>query len=255
MLTQRDSLTKLGISAVALTSKTTRGNLDVWTDVEKGRYSVILASPEIVLASNSVFWLRTAQQKDNKFCRRLACIAVDEVHLIWGWRTFRKEYGNIGNLRAIFADIPIIALSATITKNVLEYIRTSLHLRSPVHLYKRTLDRPNITYMVQEITKPGFGELDMLLSEGGGVADVPKTMVFVDSINEGIRITTYLRSILDESMRELKNDIIRPFASNLRASTRTMFMDNFRLGNTRILVCTDAAGMGVDVRDVKRSIQ
>ena len=208
-----------------------------------------------MLASSSVFWLRTARQKDNSFCCRLACIAVDEAHLVWGWQTFRKEYANISTLKVVFPDVPVIALFATITKNVPEYICKSLLLRSPVHLYKRTLDRPNITYMVQEITKPGFSELDILLPQGGGVADVPKTMIFVDSINEGIRITTYLRSMLDESLRGSGDVIIRPFASNLRANTRAIFMDDFRLGNTRILVCTDAAGMGVDVRDIKCSIQ
>ena len=89
----------------------------------------------------------------------------------------------------IYPNIPVVALSATITRNVLEYIRVTLRLRSLVHLYKKTLDRPNITYMVYEITKPGFGELDMLIPKGGGVADVLKTMIFVNSINGGIEIT------------------------------------------------------------------
>ena len=53
-------------------------------------------------------------------------------------------------------------------------------------------------------TKPGISELDMLPPQEGGVADVPKTMIFVDSINEGIRITTYLRSMLDESNARVK---------------------------------------------------
>ena len=252
---QRNSITRLGISAVALTFKTVREYPRVWSNVKNGRYSVVLASPEVLLSNGSVFWLRIARQKKSAFCCRLACIAVDEAHLIWGWRTFQKEYGNVGTLKIVFADVPIIVLSATFTRNVLEYICQSLHLRSPVHLYKRTLDRPNITYMVQKITKPGFGELDALLFQEKGIADMPKTMIFVDSINEGVGITMYLCSMLHGPMRESKDIIVRLLASNLRASTRVMFMDNFRLGNTRILVCTNAAGMGVDVRDVKCSIQ
>ena len=247
ILTQRDSITHLGINAVALTSETVWKYPRVWSDVENGRYLVVLASLEVLLSNSSVFWLRIARQKRNAFCCRLACIAVDKAHLIGGWRTFWKEYGNVGTLKIVFADVPIIVLSATFTRNVLEYVCQSLHLRSPVHLYKRTLDWPNITYMVQEITKPRFGKLDALLFQKRGIADMPKTMIFVDSINEGVGITTYLCSMLHRPMREFKDIIVQLFASNLRASTRVMFMDNFRLGNTCILVCTNAAGMGVDV--------
>lgn len=74
------------------------------------------------------------------------------------------------------SDVLIVALSATITRNVLECIRESLHLHTPVHLYKRTLDRPNITYMVQEIKKIvkkiGFQELDILIPSGGAMASL-----------------------------------------------------------------------------------
>lgn len=95
----------------------------------------------------------------------------------------------------------------------------------------------------------------MLLPWVGGVADIPKTMIFVDSMNKSIKITMYLCSMLDELMRKLEDLIVWPFAFNLRANTKVFFMEDFRLGNTRILVCTDAAGIGVDVQDVKRSIQ
>ena len=63
----------------------------------------------------------------------------------------------------------------------------------PVHLYKRTLDQPNITYMVQEIKKDGFDKLDILIPPGEiSVVDIPKTMIFLDNINVGIAITGYL---------------------------------------------------------------
>ena len=153
-----------------------------------------------------------------------------------------------------------MAVSATITRNVLEYIRATLHLHTPVHLYKRILDRPNITYMVQEIKKKRFQELDILLPSGEVVAvasvqDIPKTMIFVDKIDEGILIAEYLQLLLPQHMSHQENEIIRPFSSNLQASTREYFMDEFRNGNTRMLVCTDAAGMGVNIPDVARAIQ
>ncbi len=56
-----------------------------------------------------------------------------------------------------------MALSATITHNVLENIRESLYLQMPVHIYKQTLNRPNIYYMVKEIKQKGFKELNVLV--------------------------------------------------------------------------------------------
>ncbi len=56
-----------------------------------------------------------------------------------------------------------MALSATIIRNDPEYIRESLYLRMLIHLYKRTLDRPNITYMVKEIELKDFKEIDVLV--------------------------------------------------------------------------------------------
>lgn len=137
-----------GISAIALTAKNVKDDRIVCKNVENGLYSMILASPEMVLEPQSWFWSSTKRARSSAFCQRLACIAVDEAHLIWGWREFRKEYNNIGRIRAIFPSVPIMALSATLTSNNLEYIRKSLDLQSPVQLCKRPLDRPNITYTV-----------------------------------------------------------------------------------------------------------
>lgn len=85
----------MGVRAVALTSESTREDPHLWRDMNNGVYSLILASPEILLSYTSPFWLQTVRNRCNNFCRRLACIAVDEAHLLWGWREFRKEYSNI----------------------------------------------------------------------------------------------------------------------------------------------------------------
>ncbi len=112
--------------------------------------------------------------------------------MLWGWQEFRKKYANVGRLRAFFPDVLIMALSATIMRNILEYICKSLHLRMLVHLYKRTLDWPNITYMVKEIKQKGFKELDVLVSQTEGISDILKTMIFVDKIEDGLKMAQYL---------------------------------------------------------------
>lgn len=113
-----------------------------------------------------------------------------------------------------YLDIPIIALSTTITRNILEYICEYLHLRMPVDLYKQTLDRLNITYMVKRIKQKGFKELDVLVLQTGKISDIPRTMIFVDKIGDRIKMTQYLRSLLPESLRKKRDQIFQIFSSN-----------------------------------------
>ena len=84
------------------------------------------------------------------------------------------------------------------TNNVLDYICAFLNLHSPVRLYKRSLDRPNITYGVAEIKKPGYEELDVFVPSIGGLSAIP----FVDSINERMALTEYLRTKLSNDLKD-----------------------------------------------------
>lgn len=88
---------------------------------------------------------------------------INKAYFIWGWQEFKKQYGNLDKLQIYFSRIPIMAVLITITQNVLEYIRVILHLHMLVHFYKRILDQLNITYIVQQIKRKKFQELDILL--------------------------------------------------------------------------------------------
>lgn len=63
-----------------------------------------------------------------------------------------------------FPNVQIMALSATIMRNILKYICKNLYLQISVQLYKQTLDWPNITYMVKKIKEKDFKELNILVS-------------------------------------------------------------------------------------------
>ena len=202
------------------------------------------------------FWSIIADNKPSKFKSNLACIAIDKTYLTWRWREFRKKYGNISMLQIIFPNISIVAFLATITWNVLEYICKILHLNIPVYSYKWRLDRLNIIYIVQEIKKDSFGELDILIPPGEiSVVDIPKTMIFLNNINVGIVITRYLQCILLDSMQSKKETVIVFFNFNYKTDTRDGFVEDFWSENTCIIVCTDTAGISVDIPDVARAIQ
>lgn len=205
---------------------------------------------------HSRFWLSTICNRSNAFCRQLACVAVDEAHLIWGWREFRAQYSNVGILQTVFPKVPIMAMSATFTPNILEYVRKTLNMRPPIQLYRRPLDRPNITYTVTQITpRSKFWDLNFLIPDIGGASAIEKTMIFVDSIFEDIDMAKYLRSLLPAKLQGKARRIIRTLYSVLETDTKTTSLEDFLNGDTRILMCTNAAGMGVDIPDIKRVVQ
>ena len=68
---------------------------NVWKNIRKNVYSVVLALPEIFFSPTSIFWLSVMKDRSNTLCHWLAYIAVDEAHLMWDWREFYKKFNNI----------------------------------------------------------------------------------------------------------------------------------------------------------------
>lgn len=147
----------------------------------------------------------------------------------------------IGHLKDVFPEVPTLALSATITPTVLEYIRKSLKLRPAIRLYQELLDRPNITYLVREIVKPKYEDLTFLVPNSSGAGAIPKTTIFVDNIDEVQRIAVYLRMILPSRLQGKRAKIICTFSLNLESATQIEFLRDFQMGNTRIWICTECA--------------
>ncbi len=80
-------------------------------------------------------------------------------------------------------------------------------------------------------------------------------MIFVDSVEKDRALTIYLQTRLPDKLKDRGEDIIKSFSSILEATTKTDWLEKFLSDDTRIIICTDAAGMGVDILDIKRVIQ
>ncbi|KAF8475091.1 P-loop containing nucleoside triphosphate hydrolase protein, partial [Kalaharituber pfeilii] len=80
-------------------------------------------------------------------------------------------------------------------------------------------------------------------------------MIFVDDCTEAQRIVSFLRGLLHPELQEDGAKLIKPFSASLSNQFREIAIEDFRQGDTRILVCTDAAGMGVDIPDVELVVQ
>lgn len=98
----------------------------------------------------------------------------------------------IGHLKNVFLDMLILALSTIITPTVFEYICKSFKLCPMIRLYRESLDKANITYMVSEIVKPNFEDLGFFVPDSGKAGSIPRTMIFIDDIDEAQHVAAYL---------------------------------------------------------------
>lgn len=107
----------------------------------------------------------------------------------------------LGHLKNVYPTVPTLALSATITPNILDYIRVSLKLSAPLWIHRQPFDRPNLGYIVSPIRKPGFQDLAFLIPTVGSIADISKTMIFVDKIEDAIEYSLRETSVPGQVVR------------------------------------------------------
>jgi ATP-dependent DNA helicase RecQ len=176
---------------------------------------------------------------------RIAMIAIDEAHCVSQWgHDFRPEYMRLAELRAV-ADAPMIALTATATPRVLAEIASSLELRAPV-VVRGDFRRPNLAFEVREI--------------GGDAARLAATIEVLE--RAGLRQRAGAgRGIVYCSTRKKAEEVAAAlkdagfaaghYHAGRTALARERAQARFSLGKMRVLVATNAFGMGVDYPDVR----
>ena len=165
----------------------------------------------------------------------ISTIVVDEAHCIsqWGY-DFRPDYLQIGQIRER-VDAPVLALTATATPQVCEDIMDRLAFRDRV-LFKSDFERANLNYIVRE----SADKMGQLLSVCRGV---PGTgIVYMRN-----------RAKCEEMAAALKAAGISAdfYHAGLQSISRSERQQDWKSGKTRVMVCTNAFGMGIDKPDVR----
>jgi hypothetical protein len=273
MADQVRSAAALGIKAVQLSASTMRDDPNLLNKVRGGDYSMVLVGAEFTASDAWKSLIRDDRTgRRPSFAQSLRRIVIDEAHLVREWCVFRPHYRNLGLLRTRFPRVPIMACSATLPKGTLAYIHKSLHLDSPTILCDMPTDRPNITLFTAPIPKGQMESMAPLLElvpdivetwdpelcgdDEWSPLDIPKTLVFIDDKNACCTLTTLLINKFPEHLRRSDaREVICEYHSTMSQKALNRNLQSLRDGICRIMVCTDAVGMGLDVPDIQRVLQ
>jgi len=228
MKDQVENLKKLEIKAVAVHSGCTRDEIDIaLNNCLYGGYKFLYVSPERIMSD--IFRIRFQEMSVN-------LITVDEAHCIsqWGY-DFRPSYLNIATLRAYHTQVPVLALTATATRPVVEDIQQKLQFRVK-NVLKSSFRRENLIYAVRTTENKDRDVVDMVRKlKGSGI-------IYVRSRRKSIEIA---RTLAKEGISAAY------YNAGLEHPVRNEVQQNWTVGKTRIIVATNAFGMGIDKADVR----
>ncbi|KAA6339763.1 ATP-dependent DNA helicase RecQ [termite gut metagenome] len=228
MKDQVQNLKRREIKAIAIYSGMT--HQEIITALENcifGNYKFLYISPERL--DTDIFRVKLRSMK-------VSMIVVDESHCIsqWGY-DFRPAYLKIAEIRKLLPGIPVLALTATATPAVIKDIQEKL-LFAKENVFRMSFERKNLAYMVRKADNK-TGELFHLLNKVQGSA-----IIYVRSRQKTKEITELL---LNEGITA------NFYHAGLNNDTKDLRQKQWQSGECRVMVATNAFGMGIDKPDVR----
>lgn len=229
MKDQVRNLRDRGIKALAVYSGMTREEIVVALEnCIFGDYKFLYISPERL--DTDIFRAKLRNMKINM-------ITVDESHCIsqWGY-DFRPAYLKISEIRELLPTVPVLALTATATPEVVKDIQTKLGFREDSRIFRMSFERKNLAYIVRN-TESKQEELLHILNSVSGSAIV---------YTRNRKRTREVAELL------VNNEITATFYhAGLNNDVKDQRQKSWLSGENRVMVATNAFGMGIDKPDVR----
>lgn len=225
---QVNNLKQRGIKALSIHSGMSRDEISIAFDnAVFGGFKFLYISPER---------LATVQFREKMHNLNISLIAVDEAHCIsqWGY-DFRPSYLKLAEIRQLLPEVPVLALTATATPEVVDDIQDKLLFKTR-NVFRKSFERSNVTYVVRQADDKEAQMLKILTSVPGcGI-------IYVRNRKKTKEIALFLR----------ENGISADFFhAGLNHATRNERQKQWTTGKIRIMVATNAFGMGIDKPDVR----
>ncbi|MBN1116664.1 MAG: RecQ family ATP-dependent DNA helicase [Bacteroidales bacterium] len=228
MIDQVDRLKTLGVKAAAVHSGIGKHEMQIILDnALYGAYKLLYVSPERL--DNADFKIRLQHMK-------ISFVAIDEAHCIsqWGY-DFRPSYLKIANIRELLPGVPFLALTATATTDVVKDIQLKLKFKEE-NVIQTDFSRSNLVYFVRQSESKMVDLIKVVKSlRGTGI-------VYTRSRRKTKEIADYLRQ------EKISVDY---FHAGLNFDLKKAKQERWTQDKTRVIVATNAFGMGIDKPDVR----
>lgn len=228
MKDQVNNLKNKQIKAAAIYSGMHKNEIDIALDnAIYGDLKFLYVSPERL--ESELFRERLEQMN-------VSLLAVDEAHCIsqWGY-DFRPPYLKIAEARQLIPGVPVLALTATATPVVVEDIQQKLEFRDK-NVFQKSFSRSNLAYMVRK-SEDKFGKMIRMINKHPGTG-----IIYVRNRRRTKEVAEYL------SRQNIKADF---YHAGLDPATRERKQDEWIHEKTKVMVSTNAFGMGIDKPNVR----
>ncbi|MEJ7646562.1 MAG: RecQ family ATP-dependent DNA helicase [Chryseolinea sp.] len=229
MKDQVEQLKSKGIEAVAIHAAMPRAQVDLLLDnCIYGNIKFLYVSPERL--QNELFIERVKKMN-------VGLLAIDEAHCIsqWGY-DFRPAYLNIASIRMLHPNVPVIALTASATAQVRKDIAIKLEFKKDSVTFQKSFARDNLSFVVRRTENKERKVLEILQKVPGS------SIIYVRSRKATQEIAAWL----------VKKKITASFYhAGLSFEERANRQDSWIQNRSRVMVSTNAFGMGIDKPDVR----
>ncbi|KKF97458.1 ATP-dependent helicase SGS1 [Ceratocystis platani] len=237
---QVNHLKNLGIHAVMYNGEMTKDAKDMVMNMfqernPEGYVEILYTTPEMLNKSDRFLKAMSSLYQRNKLAR----IVIDEAHCVSQWgHDFRPDYKEIGKTRLAFPRVPVIALTATATSNVIIDIKHNLRLQN-CETFAQSFNRTNLYYEVRRKSpKTIFDDIREIIEEHRGKSGIVYTL----SKNTAETVAQKLRDAGIMAER---------YHAGVEPHEKVQVQKNWQSGKTQVVVATIAFGMGIDKPDVR----
>lgn len=229
MKDQVRNLRDRGIKALAIYSGMSREEIVVALEnCIFGDYKFLYISPERL--DTEIFQAKLKRMK-------VSMITVDESHCIsqWGY-DFRPAYLKIADIRKMLPEVPVLALTATATPEVIKDIRQKLDFKEGSQTFRMSFERKNLAYIVRRAENKQEELLHILTSVSGSAIvyarNRKRTREIAEWLNNQHITATFYHAGLNDDVKDQRQK-------------------SWQTGESRVMVATNAFGMGIDKPDVR----
>ena len=225
---QAENLRAKGIPVIAIHSGLSYDEIDALLDnAILGEYKFLYLSPERL--NSDLFRARASKMKVN-------FLVIDEAHCISQWgHDFRPDYLKIKEIKNIIAPIATIAVTATATSVVVEEISKNLGMTSP-NILRSSFSRDNLSYVCRE-DEDKYSQLLKIARNVNGSG-----IIYVRERRKTFEVSDFLKA---------HGISAEAYNAAMPSASRAQRQDEWKNGELRIIVATNAFGMGIDKADVR----